>query len=80
MIFFWIGLAIILIIVGLFLMTQGGAYLGQPLVMIGIVIGLILAICPARARIEISAVAMSATHAAAPIPAMMSNISIIVSS
>jgi hypothetical protein len=71
LIYFWIGLAVIMILVGLFLMTQGGAYLGQPLVMIGIVIGLILAICPARARIEISAAAMSATQAAPQIATML---------
>lgn len=50
MIYFWIGSAIILIIVGLFIITQGGAQIGGTLALLGVAIVLILAICPAHAE------------------------------
>ena len=77
MIYFWIALAVVLIIVGLFVMTQGGDQLGASFTVIGVVIGLILAICPShsRERITASEAATTARQAAVPIPAMTSNIS-----
>lgn len=80
MIYFWIGLAVALIIVGLFVVTQGGDQLGTSFTVIGIFIGLILAICPAhsRDRIMISDAATTARQATIPTPAMTNNISSIV--
>ncbi len=50
MIGFWIVLAIILILFGIFIFSQGGASLGPAIMTIGVVILLVLAMTPARAR------------------------------
>jgi hypothetical protein len=50
MTYFWIGLAVVLIVAGLFVITQGGSQVGGTLALLGVVIGLVLVICPARAQ------------------------------
>jgi hypothetical protein len=50
MVYVWIGLAVVLLVGGLVLITQGGSQIGGSLVLLAVVIGLILAICPARAQ------------------------------
>lgn len=50
MVYVWVGLAVVLLVAGLFLITQGGAQIGGSLALLAIVIGLILVICPARAQ------------------------------
>jgi hypothetical protein len=50
MVYVWIGLAVVLLVAGLFLITQGGSQIGGSLALLAVVIGLILAICPARAQ------------------------------
>lgn len=50
MIWLWIAIALVLILGGLFIFTQGGQNLGPAIVTIGVVILLILLVSPARAR------------------------------
>src|ERR1041384_6814882 len=50
MFWFWLFLAAVLIVLGLFIFTQGGQNLGPAIVTIGVVIILILIVSPARAR------------------------------
>lgn len=49
MIAFWIVLAIALMLVGLFIFTQGGEGIGPALVLMGVVILLVLLVAPAVA-------------------------------
>jgi hypothetical protein len=49
MFWFWLFVAAALIIVGLFIFTQGGQSLGPAIVTVGVVIVLILIVSPARA-------------------------------
>ncbi len=50
MVWFWILVAILLIVLGLFIFTQGGQNLGPAVVLMGVVIILILAVAPVRAE------------------------------
>lgn len=50
MIWFWIAVAIALIVVGLFVFTQGGQNLGPAMATMGIVILLVLLVSPSRAH------------------------------
>lgn len=73
MIYFWISLSVILIIVGLFLITQGGDRIGGSLAVLGLAIGLTLAVCStvhSRERITASEAAATARQAANPVALM----------
>lgn len=50
MIWFWIVLGVVMILLGLFVFSQGGQNLGPAMCTFGVVILLILLIMPARAR------------------------------
>lgn len=50
MFWIWLFVSVLLILVGLFIFTQGGEKLGPAIVTIGVVIVLILVVTPARAR------------------------------
>jgi len=47
---FWVVVAIVLVLVGLFVFTQGGQNLGPAIVTIGVVIMLVLLVAPGRAH------------------------------
>lgn len=50
MFWFWLFFAAVLVVLGLFIFTQGGQNLGPAIATIGVVIILILIVSPARAR------------------------------
>lgn len=50
MIWFWIFVAVVLIVLGLFIFTQGGQNLGPAISTVGVVILLILLVTPSRAH------------------------------
>ena len=72
MTYFWIALAVVLIIVGLFLVTQGGDQIGASLTVIGVAIGLILAVCSTvhARRMMTSDAATIAAQAESPVAIM----------